>query len=43
MKLSVPTANVPNASQYSGAREMGVMVELIAVPIDYAAMATDWG
>src|SRR5260370_15817571 len=43
MKLSVPTANVPNASQYSGAREVGVVVEFIAVPIDYPTMAADWG
>jgi hypothetical protein len=27
MKLSVPTANVPRASQYSGASEMRALVE----------------
>src|SRR5260370_29356937 len=31
MKLSVPTANVPSASQYSGARDVGVLEESIIV------------
>jgi methylase of polypeptide subunit release factors len=36
MKLPVPTVNVPSASQYSGAREPGWVVEFIVCPA-YAA------
>ncbi len=42
MKLSVPTANVPSASQYSGAREVGRMMEFIACSAYAATVSVLW-
>ena len=39
MKLSVPTANVPSASQYNGARDVDWVVEVMMCSA-YAATAT---